>query len=106
MRAENFAGLFRSMAKAVEAFDCDLVLVSGKPSSGRRRGTCCGGSRRHRLSAFFFTKDAYVGARQALSWIVEHDAEMVTVAGAACTRHREAAGGPGPAPYAPAYRIC
>ena len=29
---QNFAGLFGSLAKVVEAFDCDLVLVSGKPS--------------------------------------------------------------------------
>jgi hypothetical protein len=29
---ESFAGLFRSLAKVIEAFDCDLVLVAGKPS--------------------------------------------------------------------------
>jgi hypothetical protein len=29
---ETFAELFRSLAKVVEAFDCDLVFVSGKPS--------------------------------------------------------------------------
>jgi hypothetical protein len=81
---ENFAGLFRSMAKAVEAFDCDLVLVSGKPSELAALRNLLRAELPLLPQRILFTKDAYVGAWYPLSVDGRiHDAKTVTVAGAA-----------------------
>jgi hypothetical protein len=81
---ENFAGLFSSLAKVVEAFDCDLVLISGKPSELAALRNLLRSELPLLPQRIVFTKDAAVGEWYPLS--VEgkiHDAKTVTVAGAA-----------------------
>jgi hypothetical protein len=81
---ESFAGLFRALAKVVEAFDCDLVLVSGKPSELAALRNLLRAELPLLPQRILFTKDALVGEWYPLS--VEgriHDAKTVTVAGAA-----------------------
>jgi len=81
---ENFAVLFRSLAKVVEAFDCDLVLVSGKPSELAALRNLLRSELPLLPQRIVFTKDAPVGEWYPLS--VEgriHDAKTVTAAGAA-----------------------
>lgn len=81
---ENFAGLFRSLAKVVEAFDCDLVLVSGKPSELAAMRSLLRAELPLLPQRILFTKDAFIGSWYPLS--IEgriHDAKTVTVAGAA-----------------------
>ena len=81
---ETFAGLFRSLAKVVEAFDCDLALVSGKPSELAALRALLRAELPLLPQRIRFTKDAFIGAWYPLS--VEgriHDAKTVTIAGAA-----------------------
>jgi len=81
---ENFAGLFRSLGKVVEAFDCDLVLVSGKPSELAALRTLLRAELPLLPQRVHFTKDAFVGEWYPLSVDGRiHDAKTVTVAGAA-----------------------
>lgn len=81
---ENFTGVFRSLAKVVEAFDCDLVLVSGKPSELAALRNLLRAELPLLPQRIVFTKGAHVGEWYPLS--VEgriHDAKTVTAAGAA-----------------------
>jgi len=81
---EIFSGLFGSLAKVVESFDCDLVLVSGKPSELAAMKTLLHAELPLLPQRILFTKNAAIGEWYPLS--VEgriHDAKTVTVAGAA-----------------------
>jgi len=81
---ENFAGLFGSLAKVVEAFDCDLVLVSGKPSELAGLRDLLRAELPLLPQRILFTKNAFVGDWYPLSLDGRiHDAKTVTVAGAA-----------------------
>ena len=81
---ENFAGLFGSLAKVVEAFDCDLVLVSGKPSELAALRNLLRAELPLLPQRILFAKDAFVGEWYPLSVDGRiHDAKTVTVAGAA-----------------------
>ena len=81
---ELFGGLFGSLAKVIESFDCDLVLVSGKPSELAAMRGLLHAQLPLLPQRILFTKNAPVGPWYPLS--VEgriHDAKTVTVAGAA-----------------------
>ncbi|MGO8677458.1 MAG: virulence factor SrfB [Limisphaerales bacterium] len=81
---QNFAGLFGSLAKVVEAFDCDLVLVSGKPSELAALRSLLRAELPLLSHRILFAKDAFVGEWYPLSLDGRiHDAKTVTVAGAA-----------------------
>ncbi len=58
---ENFTGLFCSLAKVVEAFDCDLVLVSGKPSELAALRNLLRAQLPLLPQRIRFTKDAFIG---------------------------------------------
>jgi hypothetical protein len=81
---ETFTPVFKSVTKLVEAFDCDLVLVSGKPSE---LGELQDLLRKYIPLApqrIIFSRGAFVGYWYPLSNDgVIHDAKSVTVAGAA-----------------------
>jgi hypothetical protein len=80
----DFSGLFASLAKVVEAFDCDLVLVSGKPSELAALRELLRQELPLLPQRIFFMKDAPVGEWYPLSREGKiHDAKTVTVAGAA-----------------------
>ena len=81
---ETFGGLFGSLAKVVESFDADLVLVSGKPSELVAMRGLLHDQLPLLPPRIRFTKNAAIGEWYPLS--VEgriQDAKTVTVAGAA-----------------------
>lgn len=81
---ETFSELFRSLAKAVEAFDCDLVFVSGKPSELPPLRPLLEESLPLLSHRIVFAKDAQVGPWYPLSNDGRiNDAKAATVAGAA-----------------------
>ena len=89
---ENFAGLFRSLAKAVEAFDCDLVLVSGKPSELAALRNLLRAELPLLPQRILFTKDAFVGAWSPLAWTAEFTTPRRSRSRARrCTRRSSAA---------------
>jgi hypothetical protein len=81
---ENFAGLFASLAKVSEAFDCDLALVSGKPSELEALKQLLCSELPLLPQRIVFLKNVAVGQWYPLSTDGRiHDAKAVTVAGAA-----------------------
>ena len=84
---ETFESLFRSVTKLVEAFDCDLVLVSGKPSELPFVQDLLIRHLPLTPQRIVFSKDTFVGHWYPLSNDgFVHDAKCVTVAGAALYR--------------------
>jgi hypothetical protein len=80
----SFAPLFRSLAKIVDAFDCDLVLASGKPSEIPRIRDLLESALPILPHRIFSMKGMNVGRWYPFSGDgVIHDAKSVTVAGAA-----------------------
>jgi hypothetical protein len=81
---EVFGDFFRSLAKIAESFDCDLLIVSGKPSElPSVRGLLQKAIPLPRCR-ILFTHNCDVGAWYPLSSDGRiHDAKTVTVAGAA-----------------------
>src|SRR5436853_7870781 len=81
--AETFSELFHSLAKAVDAFDCDLVFISGKPSELPPLRPLLEESLPLLPSRIVFAKDTRVGAWYPLSSDGRiNDAKTATVAGA------------------------
>ncbi len=81
---ETFSELFHSLAKAVDAFDCDLVFVSGKPSELPPLRPLLEKSLPLLPNRIVFAKDAQVGSWYPLSSDGKiNDAKTATVAGAA-----------------------
>ena len=81
---ETFGSLFGSLAKVVEAFDCDLVLVSGKPSELAAMKRLLQAELPLLPQRILFMKNAAIGEWYPLSLEGRiHDAKTVTVAGAA-----------------------
>jgi hypothetical protein len=81
---ETFAELFRSLAKAVDAFDCDLVLISGKPSELPPLRPLLEEALPLMPHRIIFAKDTHVGAWYPLSTAGKiDDAKTTAVAGAA-----------------------
>lgn len=84
---ENFSETFRSLAKVLEAFDCDLVLVSGKPSELPAVKELLQDCLPILPQRILFAHKAEVGDWYPLSLDgLIHDAKTVTVAGAALYR--------------------
>jgi hypothetical protein len=80
----TFAPIFKSATKLVEAFDCDLVLVSGKPSEVQVLKDLLRNHIPLMPQRIIFSKNTYVGHWYPLSTDgFIHDAKTVTVAGAA-----------------------
>jgi len=83
----NFSETFRSFAKVLEAFDCDLVLVSGKPSELPAVKELLQDCLPILPQRILFAHNAEVGDWYPLSVDgLIHDAKTVTVAGAALYR--------------------
>jgi hypothetical protein len=81
---EIFSELFHSLAKAVYAFDCDLVFVSGKPSELPPLRPLLEESLPLLPHRIVFAKDSQVGSWYPLSNDGRiNDAKTATVAGAA-----------------------
>jgi len=81
---DSFETLFRPLGKFIEAFDCDLVLVSGKPSELPPLKKLVERHLPLPSQRIIFTKGAPVGSWYPLSTDgIVHDAKSVTVAGAA-----------------------
>jgi len=83
----NFSETFRSLAKVLEAFDCDLVLISGKPSELPAVKALLEDCLPILPQRIMFAHNAEVGDWYPLSVDgLVHDAKTVTVAGAALYR--------------------
>ena len=81
---ETFTELFHSLAKAVDAFDCDLVFISGKPSELPPLRPLLEESLPLLAHRIVFAKDTRVGSWYPLSNDGRiNDAKTTTVAGAA-----------------------
>jgi hypothetical protein len=81
---ETFSELFHSLAKAVDAFDCDLVFISGKPSELPPLRPLLEESLPLLPHRIVFAKDTHVGSWYPLSTDGRiNDAKTATVAGAA-----------------------
>jgi hypothetical protein len=81
---ETFSDLFHSLAKAADAFDCDLVFISGKPSELPPLRPLLEESLPLLPHRIVFAKDTQVGSWYPLSNDGRiNDAKTATVAGAA-----------------------
>ncbi len=82
--SQTFEQLFRSLAKIVEAFDCDLAIVSGKPSEIYALRVLLQAHVPLLPQRIIFAKNFAVGSWYPLSLQGRiEDAKTVTVAGAA-----------------------